>query len=285
MGLFGGNAQDALADDPAPKLTAERRIRPRSQESLDWYDLSTVWFWLAVSFVYLAVMLLQLFGSPSYRPVLNAFDWAMSGVFAVDYGLRFYMAPDRRKFVFHVWNLADLLVIATPVIAKFTPVAWTGLLRVVRVVRLGIIAKRVWDGSSRSFQRGQVKWVAIVAGGVVVLSWLTVWAQESTHPDSAIHTPFDALWWAVVTMFTVGYGDTYPHTIVGKVAATVLMFAGIALFGMVTAALASLFVESSSEKDARQRRDGMQAQMDDMAQQLARIEQKLDGRGDSEPAG
>ncbi len=77
-----------------------------------------MWFWLAVSFVYLAVMLLQLFGHPSYRPVLNAFDWAMSGVFAVDYGLRCYMAPNRRAFVLHVWNLADLLVIFTPVIAR-----------------------------------------------------------------------------------------------------------------------------------------------------------------------
>jgi voltage-gated potassium channel len=261
---------------------SSRRIRPRSQASLDWYDQSTVWFWLAVSFVYLAVMLLQLFGHPSYRPWLNGLDWAMSGVFAVDYGLRFYMAPSRRAFVFHVWNLADLLVIFTPVIAMFTPVQWTGLLRIVRVVRLGVIARRVWDGSTRSFQRGQVKWIAIVAGGIVVLSWLTVWAQESQHPDSAIKTPLDALWWAIVTMFTVGYGDTYPHTTVGKVSATLLMFAGIALFGWVTAALASLFVESSSEKEARRQRDEMQAQMSEMAQQLERIEALLAGGDDAE---
>jgi voltage-gated potassium channel len=192
------------------------------------------------------------------------------------------MAPNRRTFVFHVWNLADLLVIFTPVIALFTPVAWTGLLRIVRIVRLGVIGKRVWDGGTRSFQRGQVKWIALVAGGVVVLSWLVVWAQESQHPDSAIKTPLDALWWAIVTMFTVGYGDTYPHTIVGKVSATVLMFAGIALFGWVTAALASLFVESSSEKDARRQRDEMQAQISEMAQQLRRIEALVAGSADSD---
>ena len=65
-----------------------------------------------------------------------------------------------------------------------------------------------------------------MAGGIVVLSWLTVLAQESRHPDSAIRTPLHAFWWAIVTMFTVGYGDTYPHTVVGKVAATLLMFSG-----------------------------------------------------------
>lgn len=253
---------------------ADWRIKPRRQQSLDWYDRATVWFWLAVSFVYLGVTLLQLFGRPSYKPWLDGFDWAMSGVFAVDYGLRFYMAPDRRKFVLHVWNLADLLVIASPVIALFTHSNLTALLRLVRIVRLGIIAKRVWDGSNHAFQRGQVKWIAVVAGGVVVLAWLTVWAQESTHPDSAIHTPFDALWWAIVTMFTVGYGDMYPHTVVGKVSATFLMFAGIALFGMVTASVASQFVESGSEKEAKKQRDRMQVQMDVLAQQLERMEQQ-----------
>jgi voltage-gated potassium channel len=257
-------------------VVAGGHIRPRSQASLEWYDRATVWFWLAVSFVYLAVMLLQLFGHPSYKPVLDAFDWAMSGVFAVDYGLRFYMYPKKRDFfITHWWNNFDLLVIFTPVIALFTPVGWTGLLRIVRIVRLGVIARRVWNSSIRSFQRGQVKWIAIVAGGIVVLSWLVVWAQESQHPDSAIQTPFDALWWAIVTMFTVGYGDTYPHTIVGKVSATLLMFAGIALFGMVTASLASLFVESSGEQDAIMQRERMQAQMDDMTQQLQRIERLL----------
>jgi len=260
---------------------AERRIKPRSQRSLDWYDRATVWFWLAVSFVYLAVMLLQLFGSPSYRPVLAVFDWGMSAVFAVDYGLRCYMAPNRRTFVLHIWNLADLLVIFTPVIALFTPVRWTSLLRVVRIVRLGVIARRVWDGSGHTLKRGQVKWVAIVTGGIVVLSGLTVYAQETQHPGSPIHTPFDALWWAVVTMFTVGYGDTYPHTAGGKVAATVLMFAGIALFGCVTALLASMFVETSTEKQAKEQRHKMQTQMDEMAQQLERIERLLVGSDDA----
>ncbi len=170
----------------------------------------------------------------------------MSVAFAVDCGPRFYLAPNRRKFFFHVWNLADLLVIATPAIALFTGEHWTALLRVVRLVRLGIIARRVWDSGTRSFRRGQVKWIALATGGIVVLAWLTVWAQERTHSGSAIHTPFDAPWWAVVTMFTVGYGHTYPHTVVGKVAATVLVFAGIALFGWVRDALASLFVESGN---------------------------------------
>lgn len=80
-------------------------------------------------------------------------------------------------------------------------------------------------------------------------------------------------------MFTVGYGDTYPHTVVGKVFAVVLMFTGIALFGWLTGALASLFVESANEVEAKRQRDHMQQQLNDMARQLKRMEQAITDLG------
>jgi len=263
-----------------------RGVRPRSRQALGAYDKDTVWFWLVVSFVYLGATILQLLGLVAYRPWLFSFDVVMSVVFAVDYALRFYMAPQRLRFVFRLWNVADLLVIATPFLAWRFGDSWVGVLRAVRIVRLLQI---LWKKGGNVFRRGQVKWVAEAALAVVLLAALIVWATERTHPDSPIHSAFDALWWAMVTMFTVGYGDTYPHTVIGKVGAIVLMFAGIALFGWLTAALASLFVESSETTAIRQR-DRMQQQMDDMARKLERIELLLDSRGgdqmdDREPAG
>lgn len=253
----------------------ERRIRWRDEDSLKWYDEASLWIWLPVSFVYLSVTLVQFFGRETYTPWMAKFDWVMSAAFAVDYALRFYMAPGKLRFVRHYWNIADALVIATPLVALRFGSGVTGLVRVLRVVRLGAIAKRVWDGSGGHFGRGQVKWMAIAAAAVVFLASLTVWAAENNHQGSSIHTPLDALWWSVVTMFTVGYGEMYPHTIAGKVFAIVLMVAGIALFSWVTAAVASMFVESESEVKATSQRDAMQDQMDGMARQLARMERQL----------
>jgi voltage-gated potassium channel len=161
------------------------------------------------------------------------------------------------------------------VISIFTGRMGAGILRVFRIYRMCSIAKRVWDRKQHVLEAGQVKWVAVITGASVFLATLAVWAQESTHPDSPIHTPWDAAWWAVVTMFTVGYGDTYPHTPIGKISALVVMFAGIALFGWVTGALASKFVESKSELDARQQQGEMQQQMVAMARQLKHVEQTL----------
>jgi voltage-gated potassium channel len=63
-----------------------------------------------------------------------------------------------------------------------------------------------------------------------------------TDAQSNIRTPFDALWWAVSTMTTVGYGDKFPVTVEGKIVAMILMILGVGLFGVLTGLFARLFV-------------------------------------------
>jgi voltage-gated potassium channel len=83
----------------------------------------------------------------------------------------------------------------------------------------------------------------------IVLSWLAVmviccaaiyFAERDVNP--AIASPFDALWWGISTMTTVGYGDVYPTTAEGRIAASALMLLGIGLFSAVTAIITSVLV-------------------------------------------
>jgi voltage-gated potassium channel len=70
---------------------------------------------------------------------------------------------------------------------------------------------------------------------------------ERHNADANIRTYGDALWWALSTMTTVGYGDRYPTTVEGRLVAAGLMLCGVALLGVVTAALASWFVDRFGE--------------------------------------
>jgi voltage-gated potassium channel len=81
---------------------------------------------------------------------------------------------------------------------------------------------------------------------------------------SNIHSFGDALWWAIVTVTTVGYGDKFPVTAGGRGVATVLMFVGIGLIGVLTATVASYFVEQSADDDRAE-----------LAERLDRIESML----------
>jgi voltage-gated potassium channel len=108
------------------------------------------------------------------------------------------------------------------------------VLRLARIARL-LMASR---GAHRLFER--LGRVAVVAGGVLFLGSLVAYhAEHPTNPEFA--TFGDALWWGIVTLTTVGYGDIVPKTAVGRWAAVVIMITGIAVLGLLAGSLASFF--------------------------------------------
>jgi voltage-gated potassium channel len=147
-------------------------------------------------------------------------------------------------------------------------------LRIARLVRIGVVGARVIDQSESVFKRSNIKYAMGVAGLIVLLAAVMVWSVEHNNPESAIRSMPDALWWAVTTVTTVGYGDKYPVSIEGKAVAITLMLLRIAIFGLISAALASLFVESESRDENK-----------DVHEHLGRLEAKIDALSARLPAG
>lgn len=267
---------------------SQRRIKSRSQESLDWYERATLWFWLVVSAVFVVVLVLEFIGPAAWQTTLFWLDWVISITFLADYLLRYYMAPAKWAFVSDTWNLFDLFVVAVPFLALIVGGLGLGIFRVfrmfrlVRIARAPVVVARSAHHSRRVLHRGQGRIVLFVALATVLIAALVVWKSESAVPTAGIHSFVDAIWWAIVTMFTVGYGDLYPVTTTGRIAAFVLMLAGIALFGWLTATLASLFVES----DEGAQLDNTEQQLAEVNARLERIERLLaDREGDQLPLG
>ena len=108
------------------------------------------------------------------------------------------------------------------------------LLRLARLARLVMASK----GSRRLLDR--LGRVAVVAGGVLLTgSLVAYYAEHPTNPEFA--TVGDALWWGIVTLTTVGYGDLSPKTATGRWAAVAIMITGIAVLGVLAGSLASFF--------------------------------------------
>jgi voltage-gated potassium channel len=106
------------------------------------------------------------------------------------------------------------------------------------VVPEGPRGRQQRPGARRLFER--LGRVAGLAGGVVVIGSLVAYhAEHPTNPGFA--TVGDALWWGIVTLTTVGYGDIVPKTTTGRYAAVVIMITGIAVLGLLAGSLASFF--------------------------------------------
>jgi len=109
-----------------------------------------------------------------------------------------------------------------------------------------------------------------VVGTLFIGAWLVLLFEERAK-GSNIHDYPDALWWAIVTVTTVGYGDRYPVTEGGRIVAAVLMLVGIGLIGVLTATVASVFVKEHTDANKEEFKKGHA----DLGQQLSVISDRL----------
>src|SRR6478672_3944429 len=150
-------------------------------------------------------------------------------IFAVDYFVRLGLSTDRWSFI--RTHKLDLLMVLLPMLR---------LLRVILLLRKSF--------ATISTERIASSLISIVIGVVVVGAFLE-WRVGYNAPGANITTMGTALWWAVVTTTTVGYGDTYPVTTMGRLIGSVIMMVGIGLIGTVSATVAAWFVSHKRTRE------------------------------------
>ena len=220
----------------------------RSPESLKAYERTVAKPLFIVLLAYLVVVYLEILPGLHIGPVLVIMDGAFWLVFVIDYVVRVgFLAPQPLRYALKWECILDFIVVLSFPVLLFAHTGAFGFARVLRLVRVGAQLGRVGGEARRVFTRRSLRWVAPLAVMIAVLAAIYVWQAEELHADATIHGPGDAIWWAFVTMLTVGYGDTYPHSAGGKIAAVILMLVGITVVGWLTAALASMFVEHDQE--------------------------------------
>jgi voltage-gated potassium channel len=203
------------------------------------WERATEWLLMVAAVLFLLAYAVPIIYPDSPSWVLDWcrwLSWITWAMFAVDIAVRLLLADQRLRYLAHHWY--DVVVLALP------------LLRPLRLLRL-IPLLSVLNRRARVRLRGRL--AIYVAGGASLLAFcaaLAVLDAERSNPDANITDFGDAIWWAITTMSTVGYGDRYPITGIGRLVAFGLMIGGIALLGTVTATLASWLVETvAAEKE------------------------------------
>ncbi len=183
----------------------------------------------------------------SIKQILTEFDYGVALIFLVDFLFRLLRAPKKLEYM-RTWGWLDML--------SAVPIPFFSIFRIVRVIRVAITLRKMrlkdversitkHPARSTIIATGFLAFLVMVSGSAIML------AVEKGDPSANIRTGGDALWWAIVTMATVGYGDKYPVTGGGRIIATVVMAVGIVIFGVLSSYLASTFI-SSNEAQAKE---------------------------------
>jgi len=198
-------------------------------------------FILVLSLLALATLAIEtLFKlDPNTRMVLGYADYAVCVLFFLDFIVLLVKSEKKLRYLF-TWGWLDLLS-SIPAINVLRLGRAARIMRIFRVMR-GVRSAKIISSIILE-RRAQSIFLAVVLVSIILVSVSSISVLHfETTPDANIKTPGDAVWWSIVTLATVGYGDRYPVTTEGRVVATILMIAGIGLFGTFSGFVAAWFI-------------------------------------------
>jgi voltage-gated potassium channel len=215
-------------------------------------------------------------GEP-WRSIAGALNWAVWVAFAIELIVMLVVVPDKWGWL-RSHPLEVVIVLLTP---PFLPSSLQALraLRVLRLLRLLRLAQL----ARRTFSLDGLRYAALLAVLAAVAGGYAYSAAE-TGQDSP-PSVWDGVWWATTTMTTVGYGDEYPTTTLGRVYAIGLMLVGIGFIAILTGAIAERFlsgeigeaVEAAEEVEATEVE--VLAELQEIRSRLERLEARLGRSG------
>jgi voltage-gated potassium channel len=230
-------------------------------------------FILVLSVLSVGAVAMQMLGGldPEVREVLQAADAVVCLVFFCDFLITLYRAPDRWRY-FYTWGWLDLLSSVPTIDAA----RWARLARITRVIRVlrGLRTAHLLTQTVLR-RRAENGMLAACLAAIVLMAFAAITVLQVEAGGGNITTGEQAVWWALTTMTTVGYGDFYPVSTEGRVVAVVLMIAGVGMFSTFSAFLAAYFLRWGGRDDSNEL---AQLRLDIAA--LTRAVEQLSGRSD-----
>ena len=230
----------------AAKSTTEQTPTVSAANKLTTYDLAIGL--LAIFSLFILVLLIFVPLQSSTEEVLNNLENLLCVVFLFDFFRSLFRAPKKWSYFLRGGGWLDLL--GSLPFSRFAVFRVARLFRVVRVMRTlkGNDFRRML---TQRLAQSTLLFTFVVALMLIILdSWFVLYVEKGA-PHANITTYPIAVWWAFVTITTVGYGDYYPVTTLGRIGAIILMFFGLGIIGVLSSYLATTFISLQSRSSER----------------------------------
>jgi voltage-gated potassium channel len=230
-----------------------------------------------LSFLSLAVLAIPYFDSAAQQIAISL-DLILSLLFMLDFLFTLHTAPDKRAYL--KWGWLDFMG-SLPYLPLLRILRVFRAIRSLRIVRQNNLFE-ILQAIKKQPERTTLYSVTLFSIILVSLSSYAILQTEKSSPYSNIQTISDALWWALATITTVGYGDRVPTTNGGRIIASVLMLMGIGVFSVLTSYLSSLFINrghqtlKTDNEYLNQRLTAIEEQLKSLTEQLKESSEQED---------
>ncbi|WP_138468284.1 ion transporter [Poseidonocella sp. HB161398] len=195
---------------------------------------------------------------PLLRETMRVFEWVVLAIFTAEYVTRLVCAPHPLRYALSFWGIVDLMS-CLPALAVLHP-QWAALrsLRIVRLFRLLKLLRAAHALDRLSGALGSVKGdlavFALIAGIVLYIAAVGIYIFEHEAQPEAFGSIPESFWWAIVSFTTVGYGDSYPITVGGRIFTSAILFVGLGVIAVPAAVITSALIEQSRQDRSRKER-------------------------------
>lgn len=195
--------------------------------------------------------------SPTFRAMLIAFELLVVAIFATEYFIRLFAAEKPMGYVFSFWGIIDLMA-WLPALLMFIPafqaVRVLRLIRLLRLIKLFDTAPAL-ERLIRAFAQVRAELVVwgVLSTLLLYISAVGIYVFENPVQPEVFSSIPAALWWSVVSFTTVGYGDMYPITGMGRMLTTIMLFIGLGIFAVPAAIVTTALLEAETTVRPRRR--------------------------------
>lgn len=213
------------------------------------YFIQALIFLSIIAFSYETVPDLE----PSTRKLLRIIEIFCVIVFTIEYLLRIYVSDKKHKFIFSFFGIIDFLAILPFYLSlgvdlrSLRALRFLRLFRILKLIRYNKAIKHF--SKAISLAKEEILLFLIVTLILIYFSAVGIYYFENEAQPENFSSIFDSLWWAIITLTTVGYGDVYPITVGGKVFTFFILMIGLGIVAIPTGIISSALTKSVDKKD------------------------------------
>ncbi len=185
-------------------------------------------------------------------------NWIFNIIFTIEYATRIFLTKYKKKYIFSFWGIIDFLSV---IVIFIEPLQIFRLIRLFKLLRILNYFNYKNDRLFEVFFEALAEIKVLLFGVflvacilIYIFSAIVYYFENPLQPET-FSSIFASLWWCVITLTTVGYGDMIPQSVAGKIITTILLFLGIALFSIPTALIASSMLDVKEKIRLKKKKD------------------------------